>query len=65
MSCVLVFFGFYVKRLVLTVNDICDGDLELKNLLGCGGGMIYNYVNSQAATLSQSAHLFLMAQLCV
>jgi len=47
MSCVLVFFGFCWKRLLLTVSDTSDGILELKNLLGCGGGMICNYVNSQ------------------
>jgi hypothetical protein len=46
MSFVLTFFGFYGKKLLLTVSDIYDGVLELKNLLGCGGGMIYSYVNS-------------------
>jgi len=44
---VLVFFGFCGKRLLLTISDICDGILELKNLLGCGGGMIWSYVNSK------------------
>jgi hypothetical protein len=47
MSCVLIFFGFCGKRLLLTISDICDGILELKNMLGCGEGMICSFVNSQ------------------
>jgi hypothetical protein len=47
MSFVLVFFSFCGKRLLLTVSDICDGILGLKNLLGYGGDMICSYVNSQ------------------
>jgi hypothetical protein len=46
MYCVLVFFGFCGKRLLLIVSDICDGILELKKMLGYKGGMICNYVNS-------------------
>jgi hypothetical protein len=63
MFCVLVFFGFCGKRLLLTVNDICDGVLELKNLLACGGGMIYSYVSSQ--DLNSKLECPLMAQLGV
>jgi hypothetical protein len=47
MFCVSVFSGFCGKRLLLTISDIYDGILELKNLLGYGGGMICSYVNSQ------------------
>jgi len=44
---VLIFSSFCGKRILLIVSDICDGILELKNLLGCGVGMICNYVNSK------------------
>jgi hypothetical protein len=46
VCCVLIFFGFCGKRLLLTVSDIYDGILELKNMLGYGGGIICSYVNS-------------------
>jgi hypothetical protein len=46
ISCVLVFFGFCGKRLLLIVSDIYDWILEFKNLMGCGGGMICSYMNS-------------------
>jgi hypothetical protein len=58
--CLFVFSSFCGKRLLLTINDICDGILELKNMLGCGGGLICSYVNSH--DLNSNALFFCIAQ---
>ncbi len=65
ISYVLIFFGFCGKRLSLIVNDICNGTLELKNLLGCAEGWFAAMWTPKTSTRSQSAHFFLMPQLVV